>query len=72
MFGSDFVKAVTEILDTLAIWQKISMPYELSGKTKFSVAPCIIRKCNGIQLFLSSTTAVAGEPDMCQFHLPQI
>ena len=37
-----FFKAVTEIRDiTLyAIWQKITMLYKLSGKTKFSVASC--------------------------------
>ena len=43
MFSSVFVKAVTEIRDTLyAIWQKISMPFKLSGKMKFSMASCLI------------------------------
>ena len=43
VFISAFVKAVTEIRDTLyAIWQKISMPYKLSGKTKFSMASFIV------------------------------
>ena len=42
MFGSVFVKAVTEIQDTLyAIWQKISMLNKLSGKTKFFMASCL-------------------------------
>ena len=30
----------SKILPLFAIWQKISMPYKLSGKTKFSMASC--------------------------------
>ena len=35
-----FCRANSKILPSYAIWQKISMPYKLSGKKKFSVAPC--------------------------------
>ena len=37
-----FCKANPKILPSYAIWQKISMPYKLSGKTKFSMASCVI------------------------------